>query len=182
MKSSALAAPFNLSVKGRQRAGRRRRDEPRRQAEEGRHDQDDRRRPAGSLRGRDVGQAPGLHDDGHGSRDVRKHGQRTEHLGAARQAGVRGHAGVRDEEEPGQGQHYGVVGIRRERTGNASTVSSQVSAGALPRTPGSSTPMHTRSPLYRRGWIVADAGANALFRVDSKGHIRTLSVLPPQGR
>lgn len=33
---------------------------------------------------------------------------------------------------------------------------------------------------YRGGWIVADAGANALFRVDNKGKIRTLAVLPPQ--
>ncbi len=33
---------------------------------------------------------------------------------------------------------------------------------------------------HRSGWIVADAGANALFRVDNKGRISTLTVLPPQ--
>lgn len=33
---------------------------------------------------------------------------------------------------------------------------------------------------YRGGWIVADAGANALFRIDNKGRIATLAVLPPQ--
>jgi len=31
----------------------------------------------------------------------------------------------------------------------------------------------------RGGWVVADAGANALFSVDNGGRIRTLSVLPP---
>ena len=30
-------------------------------------------------------------------------------------------------------------------------------------------------------WIVADAGANTLWKIDNRGHIRTLSVLPPQG-
>jgi hypothetical protein len=29
-------------------------------------------------------------------------------------------------------------------------------------------------------WLVADAGANAIFVVNKRGHIRTLSVLPPQ--
>lgn len=29
-------------------------------------------------------------------------------------------------------------------------------------------------------WIVADAGANALWKIDQRGHIRTLAVLPPQ--
>lgn len=29
-------------------------------------------------------------------------------------------------------------------------------------------------------WIVADAGANALWKIDNQGHIRTLAVLPPQ--
>ncbi|REJ06987.1 ScyD/ScyE family protein [Microbacterium bovistercoris] len=29
-------------------------------------------------------------------------------------------------------------------------------------------------------WIVADAGANALFEIDDSGHISTLAVLPPQ--
>lgn len=33
---------------------------------------------------------------------------------------------------------------------------------------------------YGSSWIVADAGANALWRIDSKGRIRTLAVLPPQ--
>lgn len=32
----------------------------------------------------------------------------------------------------------------------------------------------------RGGWVVADAGANALFSVTNKGKIRTLAVLPPQ--
>ncbi len=30
------------------------------------------------------------------------------------------------------------------------------------------------------GWVVADAGSNALFRIDNAGRITTLSVLPPQ--
>jgi len=29
-------------------------------------------------------------------------------------------------------------------------------------------------------WVVADAGANALWKIDNKGNIRTLAVLPPQ--
>ncbi|GAA3633686.1 ScyD/ScyE family protein [Microlunatus ginsengisoli] len=29
-------------------------------------------------------------------------------------------------------------------------------------------------------WIVADAGANTLWKIDNKGNIRTLAVLPPQ--
>jgi len=29
-------------------------------------------------------------------------------------------------------------------------------------------------------WIVADAGANALWKIDNRGRIRTLTVLPPQ--
>lgn len=33
---------------------------------------------------------------------------------------------------------------------------------------------------YRGGWIVADAGANALFRIDNKGRIHTLAVFAPQ--
>lgn len=33
---------------------------------------------------------------------------------------------------------------------------------------------------YKGGWVVADAGANALFSVTNAGRIRTLSVLPPQ--
>lgn len=31
---------------------------------------------------------------------------------------------------------------------------------------------------YRGDWIVADAGANALFRIDNRGKIKTLAVLP----
>jgi hypothetical protein len=33
---------------------------------------------------------------------------------------------------------------------------------------------------YKNGWVVADAGANALWRIDAWGRIRTLAVLPPQ--
>ncbi len=33
---------------------------------------------------------------------------------------------------------------------------------------------------FKGGWVVADAGANALFSVSNKGKIRTLAVLPPQ--
>lgn len=32
---------------------------------------------------------------------------------------------------------------------------------------------------YGRGWVVADAGANALFAVSAKGAVSTLAVLPP---
>ena len=32
---------------------------------------------------------------------------------------------------------------------------------------------------YRGDWIVADAGANALFKIDNRGRIKTLAVLPP---
>lgn len=33
---------------------------------------------------------------------------------------------------------------------------------------------------FRRGWVVADAGANALLTISNSGEIRTLAVLPPQ--
>ncbi len=33
---------------------------------------------------------------------------------------------------------------------------------------------------YRDGWVVADAGANVLWRIGNDGSIRTLAVLPPQ--
>jgi hypothetical protein len=33
---------------------------------------------------------------------------------------------------------------------------------------------------YKGDWIVADAGANALLRVNRKGSVRTIAVLPPQ--
>jgi hypothetical protein len=33
---------------------------------------------------------------------------------------------------------------------------------------------------YPKGWVVADAGANVLFRVSGSGRVSTLSVLPPQ--
>jgi hypothetical protein len=33
---------------------------------------------------------------------------------------------------------------------------------------------------FKNKWIVADAGANALWKIDNKGKIRTLAVLPPQ--
>ena len=33
---------------------------------------------------------------------------------------------------------------------------------------------------FKGGWVVADAGANALFTVTDAGKIRTLAVLPPQ--
>lgn len=38
---------------------------------------------------------------------------------------------------------------------------------------------HAYSVAYHRGdWIVADAGANALFKVDQRGRVKTLAVLP----
>ncbi len=40
---------------------------------------------------------------------------------------------------------------------------------------------HAYSVLrYGSSWVVADAGANALFKIDQRGRIRTLAVLPPQ--
>lgn len=33
---------------------------------------------------------------------------------------------------------------------------------------------------FGRGWVVADAGANALLRVSASGEVSTLAVLPPQ--
>jgi hypothetical protein len=33
---------------------------------------------------------------------------------------------------------------------------------------------------HGRNWIVADAGANVLWQVSGRGHVRTLAVLPPQ--
>lgn len=33
---------------------------------------------------------------------------------------------------------------------------------------------------WHKGWVVADAGANALFKVSKSGRIKTLAVLPPQ--
>lgn len=40
---------------------------------------------------------------------------------------------------------------------------------------------HAYSVAAHRGsWVVADAGANALFRIGNDGSVRTLAVLPPQ--
>lgn len=33
---------------------------------------------------------------------------------------------------------------------------------------------------FRDGWVIADAGANVLWRVDHRGRLGTLAVLPPQ--
>ena len=33
---------------------------------------------------------------------------------------------------------------------------------------------------YGKSWVVADAGSNTLWKVDNRGRVRTLAVLPPQ--
>jgi hypothetical protein len=61
-----------------------------------------------------------------------------------------------------------IDGVFGGLTGGAATYTGQVDSHAYSVT------------AFRRGWVLADAGANALFRIDNRGHIRTLAVLPPQ--
>ena len=96
------------------------------------------------------------------------------------QAGVRRHLRLRDQEEPGQGQHYGVVGqpaasrqgVHRRRLEADAFRSAATYTGHVDSHAYSVAAMHG-------GWVVADAGANALWLVDNGAH-QTLAVLPPQ--
>ena len=100
-----------------------------------------------------------------------------QHLGSARQAGVRRHARVRDRRR-----------TPTRSTTTASTTRAQCVHRRASRPPASRSPTQgasTRTPTRWRpgpvGWVVADAGANALLRVRNEGqHPARCAVLPPQ--
>ncbi|MFT4107999.1 ScyD/ScyE family protein [Propionicimonas sp.] len=61
-----------------------------------------------------------------------------------------------------------------------SCVAGTLSAAGFPVSYSGGIDSHAYSvAAYRGGWVVADAGANALFRVSRTGKISTLAVLPP---
>lgn len=75
---------------------------------------------------------------------------------------------------PDQASHYGV-------TDPSSCVSDALSGAGFPVSYTGVVDSHAYSVTgYGRGWIVADAGANALLKVSSTGEVSTLAVLPPQ--
>lgn len=75
---------------------------------------------------------------------------------------------------PDRINNYGV-------TNPTQCVADALAAAQLPASYTGQVDSHAYSvAAYRGDWIVADAGANALFRVNRKGVIKTLAVLPPQ--
>lgn len=75
---------------------------------------------------------------------------------------------------PDAGQHYGV-------TNPSQCVRDAFAAAQFPVDYMGGVDSHAYSvAAYRGGWVVADAGANALFRVTNDGRVSTLAVLPPQ--
>ncbi|MEO7588798.1 MAG: ScyD/ScyE family protein [Arachnia sp.] len=75
---------------------------------------------------------------------------------------------------PDKVNHYGV-------TNPSPCVTDALTAAGLPVSYTGGVDSHAYSVTsYRDGWIVADAGANVLWKVDRRGHISTLAVLPPQ--
>lgn len=75
---------------------------------------------------------------------------------------------------PDQVNHYGVKHPSKCVTDALTTVGFPVSYTGQ-------VDSHAYSvAAYRDGWIIADAGANALWKVDRWGHISTLAVLPAQ--
>ncbi|MGG5257665.1 ScyD/ScyE family protein [Phycicoccus avicenniae] len=70
--------------------------------------------------------------------------------------------------------HYGV-------SNPSQCVADAFAAAGFPNDYDGAVDSHAYSvAAYRDAWVVADAGANALFRVGNDGSIRTLAVLPPQ--
>lgn len=77
-------------------------------------------------------------------------------------------------ENPDQSIHYGLTDPTECQTQALEAVGFPVSyTGVLDSHPYSVA-------AYRGAWVVADAGANALLRVDNRGNVSTLAVLPPQ--
>jgi hypothetical protein len=75
---------------------------------------------------------------------------------------------------PDKVNHYGVAHP-------SPCVTDALTAAGLPVSYTGQVDSHAYSVAsYGRDWIVADAGANVLFRISSTGTIRTLAVLPPQ--
>ncbi len=73
---------------------------------------------------------------------------------------------------PDGGIHYGV-------TNPSACVSSELEKVGIPVGYDGAIDSHAYSvAAYRNGWVVADAGANALLWVTNKGKISTLAVLP----
>ncbi len=77
-------------------------------------------------------------------------------------------------ENPDQSIHYGLTDPTKCQAQALEAVGFPVSYhGLLDSHPYSVA-------AYRGKWVVADAGANALLKVDNGGNVRTLAVLPPQ--
>jgi hypothetical protein len=75
---------------------------------------------------------------------------------------------------PDQVNHYGVAHPSQ-------CVTDALTAAGLPVSYTGQVDSHAYSVAsYGRSWVVADAGANTLWKVSSTGRISTLAVLPPQ--
>jgi hypothetical protein len=75
---------------------------------------------------------------------------------------------------PDKINHYGV-------TNPSQCVIDAFNAAGFPYDYNGQKDSHAYSvTAFKDKWIVADAGANALWKIDNKGKIRTLAVLPPQ--
>ena len=75
---------------------------------------------------------------------------------------------------PDQVNHYGVANPSQ-------CVTDALTAAGFPVSYTGQVDSHAYSVAsVRNGWVVADAGANALWRISSTGTISTLAMLPPQ--
>ncbi len=75
---------------------------------------------------------------------------------------------------PDQVNHYGVANPSQ-------CVTDALTAAGFPVSYTGQVDSHAYSVAsVRNGWVVADAGANALLKVSSTGTISTLAILPPQ--
>ncbi len=75
---------------------------------------------------------------------------------------------------PDSVNHYGV-------TNPSQCVTDALTAAQVPVSYTGQVDSHAYSVTsWGRSWVVADAGANALFRVRNDGSVSTLAVLPPQ--
>lgn len=72
-------------------------------------------------------------------------------------------------------------GIRYGAKNPSTCVSDALTAADIPVSYTGGVDSHAYSvAAYGDGWIVADAGANVVWHVDRRGHLRTLAVLPAQ--
>ena len=75
---------------------------------------------------------------------------------------------------PDQVNTYGVANPSK-------CVSDELNAAQIPVSYTGQKDSHAYSvAAFKDKWIVADAGANVLWKIDNRGNIKTLSVLPPQ--